>query len=340
MIESKAQNGIGWITLNRPEALNALSLAMIRDMTQLLKTWETDPSITTVLIQGAGGKAFCAGGDVRAVYEAQKAGDVATCDTFFREEYTLNTFIHSSPKPYVALIDGLALGGGLGVSVNGSHRIVSERALLAMPETGIGFFPDVGGTTFLTRGPSPVGLYVGLTGTPLKARDALWFGLATHFVRSSNLPSLKAELEHGGELESLLSHYTQDPEEKGLLETHREPIEAHFKKASLREIFEGLAEDPSPFAQNTLNILKTKSPTSLAVTFRQLRRPPRSFVEGIKQEFRLSQRMVMNHDFREGIRAVLVDKDRLPRWKPLRIEELTEQDIDAFFAPLERELIL
>jgi enoyl-CoA hydratase len=229
VIESKVQNNIGWITLNRPEALNALSLTMVRDMAQLLKTWATDPSVTTVIIEGAGDKAFCAGGDVRAVYEAQKAGDLELCDAFFREEYTLNATIYSYPKPYVAVIDGLAMGGGLGVSVNGSHRIVTERALLAMPETGIGFFPDVGATTFLTRGPGVMGLYVGLTGTPLKAKDALWFGLATHYVPSSALPLLKEAVGKGEDIEHVLSHYAQTPEEKGFLETHRESIETHFK---------------------------------------------------------------------------------------------------------------
>jgi enoyl-CoA hydratase len=341
MIDSKVQNGIGWITLNRPEALHALSLTMIRIMTQLLKKWEADPSITAVIIESSGGKAFCAGGDVRAVYEAQKTGDLETCDAFFREEYTLNAHIYSYSKPYVALIDGLAMGGGLGISVNGSHRIVTERALLAMPETGIGFFPDVGATTFLTRALGTVGLYLGLTGTPLKAKDALWFGLATHYVPSSALASLRADLEKGEDVEDVLDPYAQQPEGKGFLETHHEFIESHFKKASLKEIFESLAEDSSPFAQNTLNTLKTKSPTSLAVTFRQLKgcNPPLSFVEGMQQEFRLSQRMVMSHDFMEGIRAVLIDKDRLPRWKPLRIEDLVIESTEHFFKSLgDREL--
>lgn len=340
---SKVKGNVGWVTLNRPAALNALSLNMIRELAHLLRTWESDPSVTTVLIEGAGGKAFCAGGDVRAVYEAQRIKDLKTCDAFFREEYTLNAHIYSYPKPYVSLIDGLAMGGGLGVSVNGSHRIVTERALLAMPETGIGFFPDVGATTFLTQGPHPVGLYVGLTGTSLKAKDALWFGLATHYVPSSALPSLKADLENGMGIENVLSRYGDTCEDKGFLEMHQAVIETHFNKSSLKEIFESLAEDPSPFAKNSLNTLKAKSPTSLAITFRQLKgqNPPLSFTEGMKQEFRLSQHLVTSHDFREGIRAVLIDKDHLPRWQPLCIEDLTEQDIDPFFAPLDgRELIL
>lgn len=342
-ILTKVQGNRGWITLNRSTTLNALSLNMIRHMTQLLRAWEAESSLNAIIIEGTGGKAFCAGGDVRAVYEAQKAGDLETCDAFFREEYTLNAYLHSYPKPYISLIDGLVMGGGLGVSVNGSHRIVTERALLAMPETGIGFFPDVGATNFLTRRFPILGLYLGLTGAPLKAVDGLWFGLATHYVPSSSLPSLKADLEKGMELEAVLSRYGEVPEGKGFLETHQEIIESHFNKASLKEIFESLENGSSPFAKNTLNTLRVKSPTSLEVTFRQLKgqEPPMSFIEKMKQEFRLSQRMVANHDFREGIRAVLIDKDRLPRWDPLKIENLTAQNIDSFFAPLgERELIL
>lgn len=342
-ILSHIQGNIGWITLNRPAALNALSLNMIRNITEILRVWEADPSLKAIVIEGAGGKAFCAGGDVRAVYESQETGDLKTCDAFFREEYTLNATIYSYFKPYISFIDGLAMGGGLGISVNGSHRIVTERALLAMPETGIGFFPDVGATTFLGQGPPTVGLYLGLTGTLLKAKDALWFGLATHYVPSSSLPSLKADLENGMEVESVLPRYEKVPEDQGFLETHHEVIKTHFNKASLEEIFKSLAADPSPFAQNSLNTLKAKSPTSLAITFRQLngQGSPSSFVAGMKQEFRLSQRMVVGHDFREGIRAVLIDKDHLPRWKPISIEDLTAQKIDHFFASLgERELVL
>jgi len=337
---SKVQGGIGWITLNRPKALNALSLDMIRNLTQLLKEWETNSSVNAIVIQGAGDKAFCAGGDVRAVYDAKKSGDLETCDAFFREEYTLNAHIHSYPKPYVALLDGIAMGGGLGVSVNGSHRIVTERALLAMPETGIGFFPDVGATTFLNNVPGAVGLYLGLSGTHLKAEDALWAGLATHFLSSTCLSSFKKDLEQGKPLEDTLTAYCREPQEKGFLEHHSDVIDMHFSKSSLKEIIESLATDPSPFAQNTYNTLTSKSPTSLAVVFRQLKEGKTlSFLARMKLEFRLSQHFVKGHDFMEGIRAVLVDKDRLPRWKPPRLQDLSDRDIDTYFAQLnEREL--
>jgi len=328
------KSGIGWITLNRPKALNALSLTMIRTLQQLLIEWERDSSIKAIVIQGAGGKAFCAGGDVRAVYEAKRKGDLQTCDVFFREEYTLNTHIHNYTKPFIALIDGIAMGGGLGVSINGSHRIVTERALLAMPETGIGFFPDVGATTFLNNAPGMVGLFLGLTGTRLKADDALWAGLATHFMPSS-FALFKDDLRKGKPLEESLATYCQRPPEKGFLEHHFEKIEAHFNKPTLGEIFERLEKDPSPFAQNTYNTLRSKSPTSLAVVFRQLKEGKNlSFLERMKMEFRLSQHFVEGHDFMEGVRAVLVDKDHLPQWKPATIENLTSKDIARYFAPL------
>lgn len=342
-IVSNVQGNIGWITLNRPKTLNALSLQMIRDLAYLLKTWETDPSVKAIVIKSASEKAFCAGGDVRAIYEGKHAGDLTLCDAFFREEYTLNTYIYSYPKPYISLIDGIAMGGGLGISVNGSDRIVTERALLAMPETGIGFFPDVGATTFLTQKHPIIGLYLGLTGILLKATDALWFGLATHYVPSIHLPSVEADLAKGAEINNVLSRYASTPQEKGFLEEHQKTIEHHFNQSSLINIFESLADDPSPFAQNTLNTLKAKSPTSLAVTFRQLtiEAIPLSFEERMKQEFRLSQRLVMESDFSEGIRAVLVDKDRLLRWQPANVEDINNQAIDQIFAPLgERELVL
>ncbi len=339
---SNIHGNVGWITLNRPKALNALSLAMIRSFTDLLKEWEQNTSLNTIIIQGAGDKAFCAGGDVRAVYEAKKAGDFYTCDAFFREEYTLNAFIHGYTKPYVSLLDGIAMGGGLGIAINGSHRIVTERAILAMPETGIGFFPDVGATTFLNKIQGVVGLYVGLTSIRLTAADALWTGLATHFMPSSSLPLFKAALKKGTPLEEALTTFCQTSFDQGFLETHIELIEKHFNQLSLMDIMESLAQDSSPFALNTYSTLRAKSPTSLAVTFRQLQEgKPLSFTERMKREFRLSQHFIAGHDFAEGVRAVLVDKTHLPRWKPASVEDVRAEDINLFFTSLgEKELVL
>ncbi|MBX9785952.1 MAG: enoyl-CoA hydratase/isomerase family protein [Alphaproteobacteria bacterium] len=336
---SRTEGGIGWITLNRPRALNALSLFMIRKLSHLLKEWEESPSLKAVVIEGAGEKAFCAGGDVRAVYEAKKEGRLETCDVFFREEYTLNAYIHSYPKPYISLIDGIAMGGGLGVSINGSYRLITERALLAMPETGIGFFPDVGATTFLTKAPGKTGVYLGLTGARLKAPCALWSGLGTHFIPSAALPAFKKDLSNG--LEDALKNHCQPLLEKGFLEEHRDDIETHFSHPSVEDIFESLSHDDSSFAKETLTTLKTKSPTSLKVVFRQLTEATSTFEERMKTEFRLSQRFVEGHDFFEGVRAVLVDKDGAPQWKPNNLEAVTDKATAPYFAPLgERELIL
>jgi enoyl-CoA hydratase len=338
-ILSHIEGDIGWITLNRPRALNALSLFMIREILRLLKEWEEIPSLKAVVIEGAGEKAFCAGGDVRAVYDAKKEGHPQTCDAFFREEYTLNAYIHSYPKPYISLIDGIAMGGGLGISINGSHRIVTERALLAMPETGIGFFPDVGATTFLTKTPGKTGLYLGLTGARLKAACALWSGLGTHFIPSTALPAFKKDLNHG--LEEALKIHCQPLLEKGFLEKHKADIETHFSHPSVEDIFESLSHDGSPFAKETLATLKTKSPTSLKVVFRQLTEVANTFEERMKTEFRLSQRFVEGHDFFEGVRAVLVHKDGAPIWNPATLQQVTQEMLNHYFAPLgDRELIL
>lgn len=337
----EVKQGFGWITLNRPKSLNALSLSMIRDLEELLKIWEEDSSIKAIVIQGAGERAFCAGGDVRAVYEAKKTGNLQFCDAFFREEYALNTHIYLYGKPYVALIDGIAMGGGLGISVNGSHRIVTERALLAMPETGIGFFPDVGGTNFLSNAPGVIGLYLGLTGTHLKAEDALWSGLATHFMPSSSLLNFIDALREGQPLEDALGMYGQEPQEEGFLEHHYSQIEDHFNQSSLSAILKSLENDPSPFAQNTYNTLRSKSPMSLSVVFRQLTEVKSDFLRRIQREFRLCQHFVQGHDFMEGIRSVLVEKDHLPRWKPAKVEDITPEEIDYYFSSLgDKELIV
>src|SRR3989338_3416624 len=335
------EGGIACLTLNRPKALNALSLAMIREITRLLREWEEDPSIKAVLIEGAGDKAFCAGGDVRAVYEAKKEGNLEMCDAFFREEYTLNAYIHTFPKPYIALINGINMGGGLGVSINGSHRLVTERAVLAMPETGIGFFPDVGATTFLNNTPGKTGLYLGLTSKRIKAACALWSGLGTHFIPGSSLSLFKEDLFEGVSLEIALKNHCKSLLEQSILEEKSSEIHSHFSHASVKDIIDSLSKDTSSFATETLATLKAKSPTSLKVVFRQLTQHKRSFTERMKDEFRLSQRFVEGHDFLEGVRSVLVDKDGEPRWKPASLEEVTDETVDHYFAPLdERELIL
>ncbi len=336
------KGGRGWITLDRPKALNALTLPMIQKLQSTLKEWERDDSISEVIIQSADPKAFCAGGDIKAIYQAVQSKDVSLCDSFFREEYILNAYIYTYPKPYVSLIDGIAMGGGLGISINGSHRIVTEKAFLAMPETAIGFFTDVGATEFLNNTPGSSGLFIALTGTRLDASDALWSGLATHFVPSFHFEGLKRELEEGESLMTILCKLSEMPRQKDFLIHHAQEIEQYFSKGTLLEIFEGLQRDASPFSKNIHETLQSKSPTSLAIIFNQLKiGKSLSFIDKMRMEFRISQNILHSHDFSEGVRAVLIDKDHAPRWNPSRVEDLDWKAIESYFKALgERELDL
>lgn len=333
------KGGYGWITLNRPKTLNALSLGMFKDISNQLKEWESDHSIQGIIIEGAGEKAFCAGGDVRSVSNALKEGNSEFCDAIFRTEYTLNYHLKSYPKPYISLINGIAMGGGLGISVNGSHRVVTEKALLAMPEASIGFFTDVGATHFLNEIPFSAGLYLGLTSERLNALDAIWSGLATHFVPSSALGVLKNDFKNGIPVNDALSEHAVPADAEGSLLKGSQEIEEYFHHDSLEKVFDSLKKGTSSFAKSTYEVLLTKSPTSLAVIFHQLKLGKSlPFYDQMKMEFRISQHLIHSHDFSEGIRAVLVDKDNQPQWKPEKIEDV---DVESFFQELgERELIL
>ena len=324
---------LGVITLDRPKALNALTLEMIRALDPMLAQWSHDHAVQAVVIRGAGEKAFCAGGDVRAVYEAGRRGtDVLTYEFFF-EEYRLNRRIHRFAKPYIALIDGIAMGGGLGLSVHGRYRVVTERATAAMPETGIGLFPDVGGSWFLDRAPGKVGIYLALTGARLKPADILYAGLATHFVPSVDLPALYDALLHTPP-EAALHRYAVDPGPASL-SLHRAQIDRAFAPPTIDAILAALGKEGEWGAKLAADLAK-KSPTSLKASLRLMQRHHRHEVEDcLRGEFRLVQRVMAGHDFYEGIRALLVDKDNAPRWKPATLAEVSDAEIDAMFAPLE-----
>ncbi|XP_040213099.1 3-hydroxyisobutyryl-CoA hydrolase, mitochondrial isoform X3 [Rana temporaria] len=302
------------ITMNRPKALNALNLNMARHIYQKLKLWEEDPDTFLVIIKGSGGKAFCAGGDILAVTNAGKSGDRLAQD-FFREEYILNNAIGTCRKPYIAFIDGITMGGGVGLSVHGHFRVASEKTLFAMPETAIGLFPDVGGGYFLPRLPGKLGLYISLTGFRLKGRDVQKAGIATHFVESEKS--------------------TADEEKPFILAEHLDKINSLFTANSVEEIFENLKKDGSSFAQQQLQTLSKMSPTSLKMTFRQLKNGSSlTLQEVLTMEYRLSQACMRGHDFYEGVRAVLIDKDQNPKWKPERLEDVTNEYLDSCFASL------
>ncbi|KAM6268454.1 3-hydroxyisobutyryl-CoA hydrolase, mitochondrial isoform 2-T2 [Porphyrio hochstetteri] len=336
------RGGAGIITLNRPKALNALNISMIQQIYPQIKTWEQDPETFLIIIKGTGGKAFCAGGDIRAITEAGKAGDRLAQD-FFREEYMLNNAIGTCKKPYVALIDGITMGGGVGLSVHGHFRVATEKTLFAMPETAIGLFPDVGGGYFLPRLSGKVGYYLALTGFRLKGRDVLKAGIATHFVDSEQLPTLEKDLialkspsmENIADLLNAYHMKSKVDQEKFVLDEHMEKINSLFSANSMEEIVKKLKQDGSPFATKQLETINKMSPTSLKLTLRQLREgASMSLQDVLTMEYRLSQACMRGHDFYEGVRAVLIDKDQSPRWKPAALEDVSDEFVDDCFKPL------
>jgi enoyl-CoA hydratase len=323
----------GVITLNRPKALNALTLGMVRLIHPKLKEWASDASVQCVIIEGAGDKAFCAGGDIRALYDWGKAGETTAID-FWREEYLLNAFIKRYPKPYVALMDGINMGGGVGLSVHGSHRVATERLTFAMPETGIGLFPDVGGTYFLPRAPGETGMYLALTGARLKAADAIFAGIADVYVPASRLETLKDRLAAGIPLREALAEVAAE-EGAAPLAAMQESISAHFSKDSVAEIIASLRGDGGEWALQTADTIEAKSPISTLVAFRQVREGARlDFEDCMRLEFRLTNRFAAGHDFYEGVRAVVIDKDQSPKWNPARLADVDPAEVDRYFSPL------
>jgi enoyl-CoA hydratase len=327
----------GVITLNRPKALNALTMAMVEDMSATLQRWAGDDAVRQVVIRASGDKAFCAGGDIRALYDWGRARDPRVF-RFFRAEYQLNTLIKRFPKPYVALIDGIVMGGGVGVSVHGSHRVASERLVFAMPETGIGFFPDVGGTYFLPRLPGESGMYFGLTGERCRTGDAHYAGIATHHVPSGRFGELGEALVQAQDVDDCLRRFAAEPE-PGALKNRQADIDRHFGHDSVEAIMASLDADPSDWAQRTVATLRGKSPTSLKVTFRQLREGRRrDFEDCMRLEYRIVHRIFDGYDFYEGTRAAVIDKDGKPRWRPDALDGVSETDVAAYFAPVAEEL--
>lgn len=331
------RGSIGLVTLNRPKALNALTLGMIRQFDPQLREWAADPSIKAVVVQGAGEKAFCAGGDVVSLYEAGKAardgrGDGSSIRAFFSEEYVLNRLIKNLAKPYVALIDGISMGGGVGLSEHGTHRVVTERTLFAMPETGIGLYPDVGGTYFLPRLPGQVGTWLGLTGDRLKAADMLAVNAADAFVPSARLEALVADLAEGVPADEAIARHKDsagDPPVAAL----REAIDRCYGHDTVEAIVAALEAEGTEWAAGQIATLKRVSPTSLKVTLEAIRRGGTlDFDACMVQELRLSLAFLAGHDFYEGIRAALVDKDKNPRWNPATLAEVAAADVDRHFA--------
>ncbi len=334
-VQFEVAGGAGIITLNRPKALNALTHGMALAIRAKLANWAIQEDVRQIVIRATGEKAFCAGGDVRRLYEQGRARDRGFLE-FYHDEYQLNTMIKRYPKPYVAIIDGIVMGGGVGVSVHGSHRVMTEFATFAMPETGIGLFPDVGGTYFLPRCPGEIGMYLGLTGARLKVADALYAGIATHFVPRERLPDLR-EMLSSGNVDDALTEIAQKPG-PGQMVGIRDSVDATFNGDSVEEIIqklESLDGDAGEWGRKTTAILATKSPTSLKITFRQIRAGAKlDFEDCMRVEYRMVNRIFTAPDFFEGTRAIIVDKDNSPGWQPGSLAQVSEGLVDEFFANL------
>jgi enoyl-CoA hydratase len=326
----------GFIILDRAKALNALTLPMVRVIAEALDVFEGDERVERVVIASAGGRAFCAGGDIRRIYEQGKAGDHAAQLAFWREEYQLNRRIKRYSKPYVSLIDGIVMGGGVGLCVHGSHRVASENCVFAMPEVGIGFFPDVGATYALPRLAHRVGVYLAATGLRAETGDVVALGLAQGFVPSASFGPLATALEAPGPLKDILARFAASPPPANFM-AEAPRIEGWFARLDRAAIVEklGAAADGSPLAQAALAAMLGKSPTSQAITLRQMELGAGvSFEDAMRLEFRVVSRICRGHDFYEGVRATIIDKDQSPRWEPGADEPIDPAAIEAYFAPL------
>lgn len=333
----RREGAAGILRLNRPKAINAITLDMVRGMAAALDSFEADPEVALVLVEGAGERGLCAGGDIVALYDnALNGGDYGK--VFWREEYILNARIARFSKPYVAYMDGLVMGGGVGVSAHGSHRIVTDRTQLAMPETGIGFFPDVGGTWLLSRAPGELGTYFGLTGAAMNGADAIAGHFADAAILSERWPALRAALT-GLTSRATAAHVRETIAEVALASTpgpvaaERARIDRLFAFDTMEEIVAALEADGSAFAQGALKTLARKSPTSLKVALKLLRlaRGASSLEECLTREYLASLEVIVSHEFREGVRAAVIDKDRNPQWRPARLDDVDDAIVARYF---------
>ncbi|GAC01238.1 hypothetical protein GONAM_23_00590 [Gordonia namibiensis NBRC 108229] len=319
-IRTSVSNGVGEIVLDRPKALNALDQTMIDDMYATLGEWGDDDSIETVLVTSASDRAFCAGGDIRAIREHSLDGDTKAITRYFSSEYRLDQMVADYPKPYVSLIDGAAMGGGLGISVHGEIRVVTEKAMIAMPETAIGFFPDIGSTYFLPRLPEGVGMWLGLTGARIRGVDAVAVGLATHFVASADIAGVAESIRSGDPLADALAT-------SGTTETSDVPLRKigeYFADDNINAIVGGLrGAIGDEWAEEMIGLLEKASPTSLWVTAAMINAGAQSGIdECFDRELHAAEQITATNDFREGVRAVLVDKDRNPAFDPAAIDDV------------------
>jgi enoyl-CoA hydratase len=339
----------GLVTLNRPQALNAVTHGMVLALAERLADWASDGAVTRVVVTAAGERAFSAGGDLRALYELGRSERLDEALAYWRDEYRLNALIKHYRKPYVSLIDGVVMGGGVGVAIHGSHRVAGDRFRFAMPEAGIGFFPDVGASWFLPRLPGELGTYCGLTGERLDAADGVAAGLATHRVPSTRFPELVEALCGNVSVDAVIGAFAEPVPgaDGGDLMAHRPAIDRLFVADRVEAILAALDAEAAEnvadaaFARATAALIRTKSPTSLKVTLELLRRGRMlDFDECMRGEFRVASRVAAGHDLYEGIRSVIIDKDRTPRWRPSTLAAVSQAEVERHFAPVVAELDL
>jgi enoyl-CoA hydratase len=343
-IEFDRRGAAGVITLTRPQALNAVTHEMVRALRCMLEKWAGDPAVTRVVIMAAGGRAFSAGGDIRALTDLGKAGQVDEAVQFWRDEYPLNAYIKNYRKPYIAMIDGIVMGGGVGISIHGSHRVAGDKFQFAMPEVGIGFFPDVGATWFLPRMPGELGTYCALTGDRFNAADASASGVATHRVPSSRFPELFEGLYGTVSVDAVVAAFTE-PAGEGPIVARRHAIDRLFAGDRIESILAALDSETgehADWAHATAANIRSKSPLSLKLALAQVRRGKAwDFAACMRAEFRIVSRVIRGHDFYEGVRAVITDKDNKPRWRPPTLEGVSDAEVERHFSPLnEEDLVL
>lgn len=334
---TRVEGGVGLITLNRPKAINSLNHPMVNALSAVLTRWENDDAVRAVVLSGAGERGLCAGGDVVAVYESARKDGVET-KKFWRAEYLLNGQIGRFAKPYVSLMDGIVMGGGVGVSAHGSVRVVTETSKVAMPEVGIGFIPDVGGAFLLSRAPGALGLHAALTGAPFSGSDAIAMGFADHYVPHDELAAFTKAIVDDGVDSALAAHAVEPPPSE--LATQRDWIDRCFAGDTVEDIVAALRGDDSGPSNDAAALIATRSPIAVSVALEAVRRAAKmeSLEEVLVQDYRVSCASASSHDLVEGIRAQIIDKDRNPKWSPATLAEVTAADVEAYFAPVDDDL--
>jgi len=333
----RVERGVGFLTLNRPQAINSLNHPMVAAIDAALAAWADDDAVRSVVLRGAGERGLCAGGDVVAIYHSARA-DGAEARQFWFDEYRLNARIGRYPKPYVSLMDGIVMGGGVGVSAHGNVRVVTDRSKIAMPEVGIGFIPDVGGTYLLSRAPGHLGLHAALTGAPFGGADAIALGFADHYVPHTDLEPFTAMVEAQGP-EAAVGAFAQEPPASPLA-AQRDWIDHCYAGETIADIVAALRSHGEGPANDAADLIATRSPIALAVTLAAVRRAAalNSLEDVLVQEYRVSCASLRSHDLVEGIRAQLVDKDRNPQWSPASIAAVTDDDVAGYFVPADPDL--